>query len=984
MLGRQHGRKREPARKAEQQAEMKDCSETKRCSGCCDDWCQREKVPTGRLASILSVYLETFPSSPYLSWPSSARFSKVLDVSFPLSSYVSPFPGLQLLYIYLPLWQLTDFSSFPSSSCTSPLLALSRLSCLFFFSLDGLMRIFSALMYSLVSLVVLLIPYSPLSFSFFFPCSHLAIIEAKHLSSSSFGFARQKRFPSLCVSSSSPPPFFSATPHHYTSRSLSLPFLPVYRSLLSPSPPPAISNLGFLSLSSVHVVSSIDLKDKQESYNLPGKNCYVYRSSYSSSGRSSCEPSDRRRSLKWSSPGYYERLYHTDVRCTYTPFRFLPPEKTTWRGASVTPQEKGTPGFLIDLFNKGKGGGDRDSMSTSSLVFSHRNILQPLSSRAHKSAPSSSSLLARYISTPLFRFNSSSPSQPKVFQDTFGKVSSLSCSSQVSSQQPSIRRQSVSVLTGFLKKGCRCQRKPAGLFPETGHFSLSHALNASRLRDESFSRRERLSTSLALFFFGRRRQKKKEEEAEKTDGEKRLDDTPKGNERMRLLRLSEGGQKEKEDRAREREAAGEDGETALASHRVSSMRTQKARHSVSTETKSTRVAGKAEGGEQGEDRREEGGGVLETGESEGVDGKEEPQKEGNSLGQRGGLATIQGASEEESGESREREIQLDSSSESLRKPEGNLTEVEEAPRKEEDLPRKKRRIPWNLGRSWSQLVKDKISQRTKEAMQRLKAQRQKEKGDQAVPPQSFSPSPRPRVTRTGLSQETRQKLSQRLKKRWSDPEARLKLLQLGRDRSHSLETRRAISESIRLKWRNNPEYAEKVRQAQAKVNCTGEKKKKISDSLKRLWRDEEFRSRMSTARKPFTTERRLALSQKIADLWAYDEDYRNRTLEAIRSRFDRIREEGEDYPERRLTRSRRKTSLVFTRTLSGGDDDFHGARDVLSFLGGKRGKSGGSGLYPLSIQSPNSQRHQFWRRMYEKLLLEEKEKEKIRASVSMG
>lgn len=46
--------------------------------------------------------------------------------------------------------------------------------------------------------------------------------------------------------------------------------------------------------------------------------------------------------------------------------------------------------------------------------------------------------------------------------------------------------------------------------------------------------------------------------------------------------------------------------------------------------------------------------------------------------------------------------------------------------------------------------------RTKEAMQRLKAQRQKEKGDQATPPQPFSPSPRPRVTRVRLQYRLRE------------------------------------------------------------------------------------------------------------------------------------------------------------------------------------------------------------------------------------
>lgn len=693
---------------------MKAPSETKRCSRCCGVWCHAEKVPTESLASIPSVPQAIFPPSSYLSSPRSSRSSRVPVIQSPLSSpYVSPFRGLQLLYSYLPLRQLTEFTSFPSSSCPSPLLALSRLSCLAIFSLYGLMRIFLDLMCSLVSLVVLLMSFSSSSFSVFFPCSLLAVVDAEQVSSSSSAFAHQKRkFPSSCVSSSSPPPFFSSTPHHCSSRPLAWPFLPVYRSLLFPSPLPVISNLCFLSLSPVLVVSGVDAKDNRESYRLPSKNCYVCRSSYSSFACSPCEPADLRRPcVTWRSAVLYQRLHLSDVRSTHTRFRLLYPETGKWRRAFLTFQEKGTAGFLVDTFNKGKGGGDNIRMTSSSQVFSHRHVLQPLLSHTDKSAFSSSFILARYISTPLCRFSSSSPAQSRFFQDTFRKAPSLiSCSSQVSSRHPGILGwQSVSCLTGFLNPSR--QIKPACASPGSGHFSLSRALNAIRLRDESFSRRGRTATSLALFFFGRRREKKKEEEdAERTDGEKRLEDTLGGNERTRVLRLSESGQREKEDRTREREAAGEDGDRALAFHRVPSVPTQQHRHSVSTEERSTRAVAATEGGEQGGDRRGEGGGVFETGECEEVDRKEEPEGEGNSLGQRGGTAAVQGTSEEETGETRERETQQGSSSESSIEREDNLMEVEEGPGRE-DLPRKKRRIPWNLGRSWSQLVKDKISQR---------------------------------------------------------------------------------------------------------------------------------------------------------------------------------------------------------------------------------------------------------------------------------
>ncbi|CBZ50880.1 hypothetical protein NCLIV_039550 [Neospora caninum Liverpool] len=273
---------------------------------------------------------------------------------------------------------------------------------------------------------------------------------------------------------------------------------------------------------------------------------------------------------------------------------------------------------------------------------------------------------------------------------------------------------------------------------------------------------------------------------------------------------------------------------------------------------------------------------------------------------------------------------------------------------------KTRRRPWNYGRPWTEEIRRKIATRTRLAMQRLKSERaamKKARGEEETAPRRASPA----AARAPLSHATRLKLSERLRARWRDPEARVKLLQLGRERTQSEATRAAISESVRRKWREDPGYAERVREGQAKVNAAGEKRKKISDTLKRLWRDETFRQRMRTTRRPYTEERRRALSAKITAMWAERTDYRSRTVDAIRSRFDRLKVEG--FP-RKLGRTKIPTQRVFSRFASGPASGGSRAPDLFSLL--------------------VKQRQEFWQRMYQKLLTEEKGEGKVAEDENQG
>ncbi|PFH36747.1 hypothetical protein BESB_049390 [Besnoitia besnoiti] len=286
-------------------------------------------------------------------------------------------------------------------------------------------------------------------------------------------------------------------------------------------------------------------------------------------------------------------------------------------------------------------------------------------------------------------------------------------------------------------------------------------------------------------------------------------------------------------------------------------------------------------------------------------------------------------------------------------------ESEESPQHPAGDERKTRRRPWNYGRPWSDEIRKKIAERTRDAMQRLKAEKdaQKKPGEESQAPSSASSG-----VRASLSPTARQKLSERLRARWRDPEARLKLLQLGRQRRQSAATRAAIAQSVRRRWREDSAYAERVRQAQAKVNASGEKRKKISDTLKRLWKDEAFRQRMKTTRRPYTEERRRALSAKITAMWADHGEYRSRTIDAIRSRFDRLREEEGLASSRKARGSRSPTQGAFSRLASRHASSGSRAPDLLSLLGVK--------------QPPHSQRQEFWQRMYQKLLSEETEGER--------
>ncbi|EPR56912.1 hypothetical protein TGDOM2_266372 [Toxoplasma gondii GAB2-2007-GAL-DOM2] len=272
---------------------------------------------------------------------------------------------------------------------------------------------------------------------------------------------------------------------------------------------------------------------------------------------------------------------------------------------------------------------------------------------------------------------------------------------------------------------------------------------------------------------------------------------------------------------------------------------------------------------------------------------------------------------------------------------------------------RKRRKPWNYGRPWTEEIRLKIAARTRLAMQRLKSERAAAKTDDG---EAISRTPSA-AKRAPLSSAARLKLSERLRARWRDPEARLKLLQLGRERTQSEATRAAIAESVRRKWREDPGYAERVREGHAKVNAAGEKRKKISETLKRLWRDEAFRHRMRTTRRPYTEERRRALSAKITAMWAERTDYRSRTVDAIRSRFDRLKVESFT---RRLGAGKIPTQRVFSHFAANTPAGGPHAPDLFSILGVKQAK-----LFPL--QPPHSQRQEFWQRMYQKLLSAEQE-----------
>ena len=94
--------------------------------------------------------------------------------------------------------------------------------------------------------------------------------------------------------------------------------------------------------------------------------------------------------------------------------------------------------------------------------------------------------------------------------------------------------------------------------------------------------------------------------------------------------------------------------------------------------------------------------------------------------------------------------------------------------------------------------------------------------------------------------------------------------------SHSLETRKKISASIKKKWEDE-EYRNKI----SSISPSEDVRERISQTLKTKWQDPEFRERMLASSFPRTDKWRESIAVKIRAKWE-EEGYRSAVTAGIR------------------------------------------------------------------------------------------------------
>ena len=119
--------------------------------------------------------------------------------------------------------------------------------------------------------------------------------------------------------------------------------------------------------------------------------------------------------------------------------------------------------------------------------------------------------------------------------------------------------------------------------------------------------------------------------------------------------------------------------------------------------------------------------------------------------------------------------------------------------------------------------------------------------------------------------------------------ANLALPEKDRSSIYSQEVRDKISEGLRKRWRD-PEY-----RASRNYTTSNETRLKLSKAMKAKWQDGAFRKRNTVNGTHHSPERRAKIAESVKRKWALDGDYRNRTVEAIRrSRATTIKRREQD------------------------------------------------------------------------------------------
>mmetsp|Transcript_30877 Transcript_30877/g.69365 ORF Transcript_30877/g.69365 Transcript_30877/m.69365 type:complete len:470 (-) Transcript_30877:303-1712(-) len=137
----------------------------------------------------------------------------------------------------------------------------------------------------------------------------------------------------------------------------------------------------------------------------------------------------------------------------------------------------------------------------------------------------------------------------------------------------------------------------------------------------------------------------------------------------------------------------------------------------------------------------------------------------------------------------------------------------------------------------------------------------------------------------GLSPETRAKISAKLKARWANETYKAQMLAVLKNtprNAHTEATKQKISETLKKRYAEDPEYKAKLRAAAASVSP--EVRARISATLKAKWKDPEYRaSKLANRGAKLSPEHKKAISEAIKKKWREDEEYRSSAVQSMRS-----------------------------------------------------------------------------------------------------
>ncbi|CAB1117401.1 unnamed protein product [Ectocarpus sp. CCAP 1310/34] len=194
--------------------------------------------------------------------------------------------------------------------------------------------------------------------------------------------------------------------------------------------------------------------------------------------------------------------------------------------------------------------------------------------------------------------------------------------------------------------------------------------------------------------------------------------------------------------------------------------------------------------------------------------------------------------------------------------------------------------PWNVGVGHSEETRRKIAEGARNAARK---RRQKTAESMGMTLEEYEEMKRrkPAGKRDpAVTEETRKKISARLKAKWQDPSYRERRKQCMPNRKgvpHTEETKARISAAVKNKW-NDPVYREKI----TNMERSEETRAKIGQIIREQWANPVTREERLKNMAPRTEEHNQKIAASVRSKWL-DPEYKKRTSEAMRkAAHDRI------------------------------------------------------------------------------------------------